>query len=185
MTDWYYDQNDNLVEPGSDRRCTYMSSIKNVLNPDGHPLKKPIYRLYECRDNGNPKNDPRARGLQNINENDHGVDEPPPPLHVRHARHLVNDRNEAPRNGGNSTRMLCESPHSVGPSYANHRERWFCRMTDKTLWPFCDSSSGLLHDCFDAEAEVLVEKNRPLAKRSHHWDIVEDWNLEERIKRAG
>lgn len=118
------------------------------------------------------RKDPKSvrRGL----EDGPRADQHPPPLHERHARTLVNDQN--PRAEGSSTKKLCASPHSVGPSYANHRERFFCRMTD--------SAAGVSHDCFDAEAEILVEKNKPMGKRSHHWDAIEDWHSEKRFKRA-
>lgn len=162
MTDWYYDQDDQLVEPGAGRRCTYSQ----------HPESK---KPQEYRKNWKPKN-PRAV------TNDYDVNQPLPPLHIQYARTLINDKNL--RSRGSSVKNLCESPHSAGPSYASHHERWFCRMTDKTLWPFCDSAAGVLHECFDVDAEVLVEKNRPLHKRSHHWDVIEDWHNEERIKRA-
>lgn len=162
MTDWYYDENDQLVEPGAGRRCTYHQHPENYT-PEG------------CRDNWKPKS---PRGVTN----DYGANQPLPPLHMRHARTLVNDKNL--RSRGSSVKNLCESPHSVGPSYANHHERWFCRMTDKSLWPFCDNAAGVLHDCFDVEADILVEKNKPLGKRSHHWNVIEDWHNGERIKRS-
>ncbi|POS79253.1 hypothetical protein DHEL01_v202343 [Diaporthe helianthi] len=156
LTDFYYDEKEKLIDPTSNRRCALVTK--------GH-----------CR----KQDSNRRRGLQGGSS----VHEPPPPaLHERHARTLVNDRN--PRAEGGGTKKLCESPHSVGPSYANHRERSFCRMTDKTLWPFCDSAAGVLHDCFDAEAEILVEKNKPIGKRSHHWDAIEDWHSATRFKRA-
>lgn len=56
-------------------------------------------------------------------------------------------------------------------------------MTDKTVWPFCDSAR-VSQDCFDAEAEVLVEKSRPIGKRTLYWDAIEDWHSNERFKRA-
>ncbi|KAG8162250.1 hypothetical protein KVR01_008015 [Diaporthe batatas] len=152
MTDWYYDENDVLKEPGSDRRCAMVPG-------------------QYCREE-------KRRAV----EGGSTADQPPPRLHERHARTLVNDKNR--RGLATSTKELCESPHSVGPSYANHHERFFCRMTDKTLWPFCDRAAGVSHDCFDAEAEILVEKNKPIGKRSHHWDAIEDWHSEKRSKRA-
>lgn len=58
------------------------------------------------------------------------------------------------------------------------------RVTDKTLWPFCDSAAGVSHDCFDAEAEVLVDKTRPVGKRTLYWDAIEDWHSGDRFNRA-
>ncbi|KAG6355167.1 hypothetical protein INS49_004248 [Diaporthe citri] len=106
-------------------------------------------------------------------------DSPTLSLQERHARTLVNDQNSR---GVSGTEELCENPHSVGPSYANHHERVFCRMTDKTLWPFCDSVVS--NNCFDAEAKVLVEKTRPVGKRTFYWDAIEDWHSGDRFKRA-
>lgn len=160
LTDWYYDEEEKLVEPGSGLRCRFYHSWK------GHEVEG-------CRDNWKPIN-PRATESS-------GRDYPTPSLQERHARTLVNDKNSR---GGSGTKELCEDPHSVGPSYANHHERGFCRMTDKTIWPFCDSAAGVSHDCFDAEAEVLVDKTRPVGKRTLYWDAIEDWDSGERVKRA-
>lgn len=78
---------------------------------------------------------------------------------------------------------LCQSKNSVGPSYANPLERQFCRMTDKTLWPFCDQAKGVDTNCFDEEAEVLVEDNMPSRKRETHWDSIEHWTRDGKFKR--
>lgn len=169
MTDWYYDENDNLVEPGSGDRCVF---IHAEAFQD---------QLQRCRDKDFiDKNVPQKRST------DDGPvsNQPPPPLHERHARTLVNDKIGDPRRGGSGTKQLCENPHSVGPSYANHKERYFCRMTDKTLWPFCDSEAGVSHDCFDAEVEILMEKNKPLGKRAYYWDVIEDWHSGQKFTRA-
>lgn len=63
----------------------------------------------------------------------------------------------------------------MGPSYANHLERQYCRMTDKTLWPFCDQDEGVNMNCFDGDAEVLIEENVPPLKREAHWESIEHW----------
>lgn len=165
MTDWYYDENDKLVEPGRGDRCAYMWKF-------GSEGK---YGIAQC--DGQKEAGPRRRATD-----DHGDNNAPLPLHKRYERTLVND--DAPRRGGTGAKELCESPHSVGPSYANHGERWFCRMSDKTLWPFCDNAAGVSHDCFDAEAEILVEKDKPLGKRAQHWDVIEDWRSGQRSRRA-
>ncbi|KAG6362993.1 hypothetical protein INS49_008088 [Diaporthe citri] len=170
MTDDYYDENDNLVEPGNDDRCVFMH-IEAFQD-----------QIQRCRDKDFiDKNVPSDFSKRSIGDGP-VANQPPPSLRERHARTLVNDKNRL--GGGSSTKQLCENPHSLGPSYANHKERYFCRMTDKTLWPFCDSKAGVLHDCFDAEAEILLEKNKPLGKRAHHWDIIEDWQSGQRVKRA-
>lgn len=163
MTDFYYDKNEKLKGPASDHRCAMIQGFNSEWDTG-----------WFCKED--PYLSPRGP------EGGSTADQHQPPLHERHARTLVNDQNA--RGEGSSTKELCESPHSVGPSYANHRERFFCRMTDKTLWPFCDSAAGVLHDCFDTEAEILVEKNKPMGKRSHHWDAIEDWHSEKRFKRA-
>ncbi|KAK7741555.1 hypothetical protein SLS63_001112 [Diaporthe eres] len=176
MTDDYYDENDHLVEASNDDRCVFMHI---------EPFQDQIQRCRDknFKDRNVPqdfidKNYPQKRSINH----DPVAKQPRPSLQERHARTLVNDKNR--HYGGSGTKQLCENPHSVGPSYANHKERYFCRMTDKTLWPFCNSKAGVLHDCFDAEAEVLVEKNKPLGKRAHHWDIIEDWHAGQRVKRA-
>jgi hypothetical protein len=50
-----------------------------------------------------------------------------------------------------SASHLCESPSSRGPDLANSHQRLFCRMSDKTLWPFCDAAIGVTDNCFDAD----------------------------------
>lgn len=113
------------------------------------------------------------------------VDEPaspPAPLHQRVARTLVMDTMVR---SGTGAKRLCEHPSSVGPSYAHRHERLFCRMTDKTLWPFCEPSQGKTFNCFDEETEVLVEENVPVAKREIHWDLIEDWHhTGQKVQRA-
>lgn len=170
MTDWYYDKDDNLVEPSSGDRCVFMH-IEAFQD-----------QIQECRNKDFIDKNVPGGSKRSVDDNGPVANPPPAPLHERHARTLVNDK--TPRPGGSGTKELCESPHSVGPSYANHRERYFCRMTDKTLWPFCDAEAGVSHDCFDAEVEVLVEKDKPLGKRAHHWDVIEDWDSGQRFKRA-
>ncbi|KAJ0103942.1 nkyrin repeat protein [Diaporthe amygdali] len=160
LTDWYYDEWDKFINPADGDRCKWAPSLPEILNDriylPCHPWKR------------NAEDDPEAAFAT-------------PPLQERHARTLVNDKNHR---GGSGARELCESPHSVGPSYANHLERVFCHMEDRTLWPFCDSAAGVTHGCFDTESEVLVVENAPLAKRTVYWDAIEDWDSGERSKRA-
>lgn len=160
LTDWYYDAEDRYIPPGSGKRCQFDRG-------------KEGRGVWSCRS--------RQKSIESRALDDPAVQPPGPPLHERYARTLINDRN---KRGGSGTKELCESPHSVGPSYANHQERVFCRMTDKTLWPFCDSANKVSHNCFDAEAEVLVEKSRPVGKRTLYWDAIEDWHSNERFRRA-
>lgn len=125
------------------------------------------HRIHHCHEG-------TKRGLDDSNS-------PPVPLRKRFSRTLVMDKIAR---GGIGTKSLCEDPHSVGPSYANRLERQFCRMTDKTLWPFCDRSEGLSSDCFEEETETLVEEHMPLARRSTHWDLVEHWHKHGRLQWA-
>lgn len=59
---------------------------------------------------------------------------------------------------GLSAIELCENALSMGPDYVNVPEGKFCRMSDKTLWPTCDSQRqiGPRDDCFDVESRQLV-----------------------------
>ncbi|KAL2291418.1 hypothetical protein FJTKL_12822 [Diaporthe vaccinii] len=160
VTDFYHEYWGQLIPPGTGDRCRLTK---------GWPGKD----VVDCRDRQQSR---KARAVDAPAADDHT-----PSLQERHARTLVNDRN---KRGGSGTKELCGDPHSVGPSYANHHEGFFCRMTDKTLWPFCDSAAGVSHDCFDAEAEVLVDKTRPVGKRTLYWDAIEDWHSGDRFKRA-
>lgn len=175
LTDWYYDSEDSLVEPGTGKRCIM---YKEYGGKDGVP----------CRQGWNGRKgqgwetpEKRTRRMTAQAADGAAAESPSPSLHEQHARTLVNDQN---RRGGSGTKKLCEDPNSVGPSYANHQERLFCRMTDKTLWPFCDSAAEVFKNCYDAEAEVLVEETRPVGKRTLYWDYIEDWHSNDRFRRA-
>jgi hypothetical protein len=54
-----------------------------------------------------------------------------------------------------SASVLCGSHTSVGPDFANPAERLFCRMSNKTLWPFCDGVK-VTDGCFDEGLRQLV-----------------------------
>ncbi|KAL2257699.1 hypothetical protein VTK26DRAFT_9301 [Humicola hyalothermophila] len=55
-----------------------------------------------------------------------------------------------------SAAVLCGSATSAGPDFANGAERLFCRMSDKTLWPFCDATRRITDNCFDTGLQQLV-----------------------------
>lgn len=65
---------------------------------------------------------------------------------------------------------LCESPTSWGPDFVNVIEGLFCHMTDKTLWPVCNSE--LVNDCFSVDSRMLVRKG--VRARSPYTDVL-DW----------
>lgn len=127
------------------------------------------------------------RDLDTTDEEQPSVEDPshpeyqPKPLHERLSRSLVLDH--MVRKNGNSVEDLCSHAHSVGPGYANRHERKYCRMTDKTIWPFCDVDADLVTDCFEEDSEILAEDGVSLAKRETHWDDIEHWNPDGRRKR--
>ncbi|KAK3897163.1 hypothetical protein C8A05DRAFT_48112 [Staphylotrichum tortipilum] len=55
-----------------------------------------------------------------------------------------------------SASQLCGSASSAGPDFAHAGEKLFCRMSDKSLWPFCDVASGVVDECFNVDAQELV-----------------------------
>ncbi|KAJ4305968.1 hypothetical protein N0V88_000758 [Collariella sp. IMI 366227] len=57
----------------------------------------------------------------------------PTPSHSRFADFLV-----VSQESKHSAKQLCESTTSAGPDFASEQEQLFCRMSDKTLWQFCN-----------------------------------------------
>lgn len=58
-------------------------------------------------------------------------------------------------NGQHSAAKLCSSPTSMGPDFANDAEGLFCRMSDKTLWVFCDGVH-ITDNCFKPDLQQVV-----------------------------
>ncbi|KAK0744364.1 hypothetical protein B0T21DRAFT_357705 [Apiosordaria backusii] len=54
--------------------------------------------------------------------------------------------------GQHSAAKLCSSPTSMGPDFANEAEGLFCRMSDKTLWEFCDGVH-ITDNCFNVDLQ--------------------------------
>ncbi|KAI3391304.1 hypothetical protein diail_7611 [Diaporthe ilicicola] len=170
LTDWFWDEEGTFIGPSPDWNWKYTDPKQ----------RKGPYRMkeekWEALDYYGRKRDNRVTEVDGPSETT-----PSPPLRERHARTLVNDRNPSADHG--VAKALCEDPYSVGPSYAHHAERQFCRMTDKTLMPFCDSAAGISTNCFDADAEVPVGETMPIGKRTVYWDAIEEWKDGERTKR--
>ncbi|KAI1405520.1 hypothetical protein F4819DRAFT_482490 [Hypoxylon fuscum] len=60
----------------------------------------------------------------------------------KHARSLVKSTSE-----DHTAEDLCEAKNSAGPSFVSFKDRQFCHMETKTLYPFCeDVTAGA---CFD------------------------------------
>ncbi|KAK4159051.1 hypothetical protein QBC43DRAFT_362692 [Cladorrhinum sp. PSN259] len=66
---------------------------------------------------------------------------------------------------------LCSSKTSLGPDFANNDEGLFCRMSDKTLWPFCNQMH--VDYCFDANIQRLVIGGK--ATRDKKYANVMNW----------
>jgi hypothetical protein len=91
----------------------------------------------------------------------------------RFSNYLVTSNTTA----GHSATLLCGSKTSVGPDFANTAERLFCRMSDKTLWPFCDGVI-VTDNCFDAEGlQQLIVGGK--AARGKRYVKVVSWGGEE------
>lgn len=69
------------------------------------------------------------------------------------------------------TASLCESANSVGPDFANLADGQFCRMSDKTLWPFC--TDQLYDNCFNLDEQDLVING--VVARSKKYGKVLTW----------
>lgn len=76
---------------------------------------------------------------------------------------------------GNDTQqaasMLCESKTSLGPDFVDLASGFFCRMSDKTMWPIC--SNTLTDNCFSLGAKQLVVGG--LATRNIPYKDIGDW----------
>ncbi|KAK4457041.1 hypothetical protein QBC42DRAFT_279985 [Cladorrhinum samala] len=66
---------------------------------------------------------------------------------------------------------LCASETSLGPDFASTTEELFCRMSDKTLWPFCGST--YVDDCFDVNLQQLVVGGK--VTRDRKYTKVMNW----------
>lgn len=83
-----------------------------------------------------------------------------------HFKHLVIDDN--PKHTG---RDLCESPTSLGPDFVSVADGYFCRMSDKTLWPIC--KADVTDHCFDTNLNQLIVGG--VATRGSPYENVIDW----------
>jgi hypothetical protein len=57
-----------------------------------------------------------------------------------------------------SAEMLCNSPASIGPDFVSYRERKFCDMSSRTIWPLC--SNNIMTECFDYKSNRLIKHSR-------------------------
>ncbi|KAI0116298.1 hypothetical protein GGR51DRAFT_574634 [Nemania sp. FL0031] len=73
-----------------------------------------------------------------------------------------------------SAEELCNSPTSAGPDFFNTLTGTFCRMSDKTVWPACNSTE-LTDNCFNKDLNLLVVNG--IAARSEVYSNVIDWTL--------
>lgn len=55
-----------------------------------------------------------------------------------------------------SAEKLCQSENSLGPDFVSTSEKLFCDMSEKTLWPFCESQDS--HDCFDLQKKNIASR---------------------------
>lgn len=52
-----------------------------------------------------------------------------------------------------SAKELCESDKSLGPDFVSFHEGLFCDMSEKELWPLCETEDHT--GCFDASAHTM------------------------------
>lgn len=83
-----------------------------------------------------------------------------PPKNKRKRRGNVAKRHHFPgklvtsAKPAHSARELCESDTSMGPDFVSSHEGLFCDMSEKELWPLCDSNHTT--GCFDARNNTMV-----------------------------
>lgn len=75
-----------------------------------------------------------------------------------------------------SVRTLCESETSRGPDFANYAERLFCRMSDKTIWPFCTRRKTTM--CFSPELQRLLTSDKTPREEIKRYAHVATWNTQ-------
>lgn len=68
---------------------------------------------------------------------------------------------------------LCSHVNSVGPDFVNVVERWFCRMSDKRLFPLCGGCTVV--DCFSVDSMVLVVGGE--GRQTSPYKITTRWGL--------
>ncbi|KAJ2996616.1 hypothetical protein NUW58_g915 [Xylaria curta] len=54
-----------------------------------------------------------------------------------------------------SAKDLCGSETSFGPDFVNIKSKTFCRMSDKTFWPMCDTAKNT-DNCFNIDLKQLI-----------------------------
>jgi hypothetical protein len=89
---------------------------------------------------------------------------------ARHTGHLVVDNST-----DHSAAILCASPSSVGPDFANIAEGRFCRMSDKTLWPVCATDGSAMDNCFDSVTQKLIVGGK--VTRDQAYSRVTSWGV--------
>lgn len=62
---------------------------------------------------------------------------------------------------------LCTHGTSRGPDWVNVAEGKFCRMSDKSLWPVCSLTKGVLDNCFNMDVRQLVVGGSKFFKQSY------------------
>ncbi|KAI1366234.1 hypothetical protein F5Y08DRAFT_337816 [Xylaria arbuscula] len=76
-----------------------------------------------------------------------------------------------------SAEDLCNSETSAGPDLLNLYSKMFCRMSDKTLWPVCDTVN-VTENCFKISRGILVTNDFGTAAAAlPHSDFI-DWTLD-------
>lgn len=99
----------------------------------------------------------------------------------RHRRRQPHDQfssklvvSESDQHNGTS-KELCTSPTSYGPSFVSLAEHAFCDMETKTLWPLCDDGFSGDGACFDLDTYTL-QGGAKLHRRSFEFTNVDHWD---------
>lgn len=158
-------ENQEQLPPGKDRDyfCTAGPPFKLYTSPDPRGItywipksgKRQVGGATATSDEAPPRrtriHNRRHSRRQEAGPPKNATDPTQPPPAHRFADFLVLDTAAE-----HSAAVLCRSETSVGPDFANHAEKLFCRMSDKTIWPFCDQARHITDNCFNTDLQQLV-----------------------------
>ena len=151
-------EDENKVLEGKDRNyfCNAGPPFKLYTNPDPRSITYWLPRSSRKRQGATALSEEAPSRKTRIHnrrrrQSDNATDPTQPPPAHRFADFLVLDAAAE-----HSAAVLCRSETSAGPDFANHAEKLFCRMSDKTIWPFCDQARHIADNCFNTDLQQLV-----------------------------
>ena len=63
------------------------------------------------------------------------------------------------KSGRHSAARLCSDKFALGPDFVSFKEKLYCDMKTRILYPLCDDKLAFTGRCFDTDHDELVESN--------------------------